>query len=526
MIKHSINFVTESFSEEGYELLDNVYINSRSKLRTLCPNGHLYDVSFDKWLSGSRCLCSKNKNRITIDYIVDIFSARGYKVLSKTYVNGDKIDYMCHEGHIHSIRLDHFVNGHGCPYCAGRPIITTDVVKEEFLKENYELLSEYINSGEKLFYICPNGHTNSITWGNWKTGYRCPECANNVKKDIDFIKDEVSKFGCSVVDDNYINNKNRIHLICPNGHDYFVSWDNWNHSGSRCPKCKDWGSSEQEKSLIEFVKSLGLYFIEHDRNLIAPYELDIVIPDKKIAIEYCGLYWHSEIAGKTKKYHIDKLKLCEAKGYRLITIFEDELIFNKDLVFSRLKNILGLGADYRIYARKCKIVSVSLKDASDFCNKNHIQGYGSVAVVRIGLEYNGSLVSVMTFSKPSIAKGSCNIDGFWELHRFCSLKDTIVVGASSRLLEHFKRNNKWIRIYSYADRRWSCGDVYSKVGFTLEGNTAPNYWYIKNQRRVHRYGLRKTQEDSKNITEWELRKSQGWNRIWDCGNIRYSISKE
>jgi len=527
--KHNIEEIREVFKKCGYSLISNEYINAHTKLETLCHNGHSYFVTFTKWLSGSRCLCENYKHRLTIDYIKSEFEKRNYILLSNSYENNKKLDYICPNGHKHSIRFDHFQKGHGCPYCNGRPIVDIERVRKEFASEDYVLLtSEYKNNFQKLDYICPRGHKHSITRNNWTTGYRCPECAHNMKKTLEFIKDDFNKNGYTLVSNNYINHHQKLHCICPNGHDYYVSWSNWQQHNSRCPKCKDWGTSSQESTLLEFVRDLCGCIIEHDRILISPYELDIVIPDKKIAIEYCGLYWHSQLAGKNQNYHLNKLTSCESRGYRLMTIFEDELVFNRDIVFSRLKNIFNYGDSKIIYARNCIVKEITTEEAINFCNTNHIQGYGSGTNIKLGAFFNDELVSVMTFSKPSVAKGRKNtdLDAIWELHRFCSKLDYRVIGIASKLLKYFKNNYKWNEIYSYADRRWSIGNVYDKLGFKFDGYIRPNYWYIRDQKRIHRFGLRKRNGEDKFRTEWEIRQEQGWNRIWDCGNIKYVIKKE
>lgn len=522
--KYTLEEVRSELLKEGYILLSDEYINSKTKLKTICPNGHLYNVSFDKWKSGRRCLCQTGKSRITFEKIKKCFEDRSYVLLSTECTSTKQyLDYICPNGHKHSIRADHFMNGHGCPYCAGRPVLNIKVIREEFEKDGYVLLTdEYINSSQKLYYICPNGHKHYITWANWKTGYRCPECAHTYKKNIEFIKHELGKEGYTLLTSAYINNKLKLHTLCPNGHEYFVAWSNWYSYGSRCPLCSQWGSSKQEDDLFEFVSSLCSNVIRHDRLLINPYELDLVIPDYNLAIEYCGLYWHSELAGKDDKYHLSKLEKCNSKGYRLITIFEDELLFNRDLVFSRLRHFTYTEIGKKIFARKCVVKELDANTARTFCNNNHIQGYGSGAKVKLGLFYNDELVSVMTFSKPSIAKGTrTNDETMWELHRFCSRTNTMVVGGASKLLSYFEKNYTWSKILTYADRRWSDGDVYDKLGFTFTGIIRPNYWYLSKQKRIHRYNLRKTSYDKTYLTEWELRKNQGWNRIWDCGNLRY-----
>jgi hypothetical protein len=516
--KHTIEYVKQSFEAEGYSLVSKEYKDSHAKLISICPNGHEYSVSFTKWLSGRRCLCGRGKQRLTIEFIKKEFEKRGYTLLSKEYKHNEKLKYICPEGHKHEIRWDHFQSGHGCPYCAGRPIITIADVKKSFESEGYTLLSkEYINSYTKLEYICSEGHKYSTAWRFWKKGHRCPECANNIRKTIDFIRSEFEKSGYKVLTENYINHHQKLHTICPEGHDYYVSWSNWQQHGGSCPKCKEWGTSQQELLITDFVKTLCDDIIEHDRTLIKPLELDIIIPDKKIAIEYCGLYWHSELFGKDKKYHLNKLIKCEEKGYRLITIFEDELVFKKDILFSRLKNLLTTYASDTIYARKCKIKEINAEQVGVFCNCNHTQGYGSGAKIKLGAFYKDELVSIMTFSKPSIAKRYRDTTGLvWELHRFCSKINYRIVGIASKLLKHFERNYEWNNIFSYADRRWSDGNVYNQLGFRFSGYVSPSYWYIKGQNR-----LRKIKDELKDKTEWEIRKSQGLNRIWDCGNIRF-----
>ena len=143
--------------------------------------------------------------------------------------------------------------------------------------------------------------------------------------------------------------------------------------------------SKVEKQLLESIKSMYMgQIIENDRNVIAPLEIDILLPDLKVGIEVCGLYWHSE-RFKDRDYHVDKMLMCEEKGYRLITIFEDELMFNFDKVISKLKSILGLNTN-SIYARKCTIVQLSTTEAREFFETNHIQGYVN-ASIRFGLKF-------------------------------------------------------------------------------------------------------------------------------------------
>jgi len=130
----------------------------------------------------------------------------------------------------------------------------------------------------------------------------------------------------------------------------------------------------------------------------------------------------------------------------------------------------------------------------------------------------------MTFSHGNISKGSKKTEYVWELSRFCIKIGYHIPGISGKLLSYFKKNFKWKEIFSYADRRWSDGDVYYKLGFNLNSITKPNYWYTKDgTKRIHRFNLRKKEEEPSNIPEWVLRLQEGYYRIWDCGNLKFSM---
>lgn len=280
--------------------------------------------------------------------------------------------------------------------------------------------------------------------------------------------------------------------------------------------------SKAEIELFEFVKSICPDASHSNRTLLnGRKEIDILVPSEKLAIEFNGLYWHSEKlllqAGKNKTADHEKKVEVESLGYRYIGIFEDEWKNNKDIVCSRLSNILHT-TPCRIPARKCKVVDVSSSKASEFCRNNHLQGSGR-SNFRCGLEYNGELVSVMTFSKNNISRKI----NTWELNRFCNKIGTTVIGGAGRLFSYFIKTENPKTVISYADSRWSSGNLYKQLNFTFEKNTVPNYWYadVSRSKRIHRYTLRKKIGESANRTEKELRTSEGFLIIWDCGSSKW-----
>jgi len=118
------------------------------------------------------------KKKLEIEFIRSEFEKEGYILLTKEYKNcSQKLEYICPKGHEHSISRDNWKAGHRCTYCNGGKRLAFNFVKKSFMNENYILLSDvYINSEEKLEYICSLGHKHSMKWNNWNSGKRCPEC--------------------------------------------------------------------------------------------------------------------------------------------------------------------------------------------------------------------------------------------------------------------------------------------------------------------------------------------------------------
>lgn len=528
--KVTIEFVRQAFFEERYELLTKEYKNQTQKLEYICPNGHRRYTTWKNWKRGRRCLiCKNHSTKPSIDTVRKSFEREGYTLLSTEYkTNKTKLDYICSNGHNNSITwADWNIGGYRCPDCANNKRLSIDKIIMDFNSEDYTFISgKYRSNTSPLIIKCPKGHEFETSRVKWTTGNRCPKCYTD-RVNIDVIRESFAKEGYKLLTDKYDNAYAKLDYICPLGHKHKISWASWKQ-GSRCYYCSKSGTSLQEQELISFIKALNIDIEVHDRYLISPIELDIVIPSKKIAIEYCGLYWHSELQGKDRSYHLNKLNRCNEIGYRLVTIFEDEFLNNKDIIFSRLQHIIGCNTSNVIYARSCIIKEIQASEASSFCNRNHLQGYTGSSI-KLGAYYNRVLVSVMTFAKPSISKGKSFVgNNGWELSRFCVDKGFRITGIASKLLKYFKLNYSWNIIFSYADRRWSDGNVYSKLGFDYSGLTPANYWYFKNGdiKRHHRFALRKKSDEPKDITEWELRKAQGWNRIWDCGNLKYVMYNE
>jgi SepF-like predicted cell division protein (DUF552 family) len=297
-----------------------------------------------------------------------------------------------------------------------------------------------------------------------------------------------------------------------------------------CVHCKTPGHiliSKGHNELIEYIKSIyNGNIIINDRRQISKTELDIYLPDLKIALEFNGLYYHNELK-KTKTYHQDKTLLCNKNGIRLIHIWEDDWNNKKTILKSIIKSKLGYLSN-KIYARQCIIKEIKKDDEKLFLNHNHLQGYNQQSFLSLGLYYNDELVSLINFSKKRISLGNSSLNEI-ELLRYANKLEYNIVGGFSKLLSYFKKNYVFNELVTYGDLSFVDIDnnVYSKNGFKFIKVTEPDYFYIVNSIRQHRFNYRKDilvkQGFDKNKTEKQIMLDRKLYRIYGCGNLKYKF---
>ena len=300
----------------------------------------------------------------------------------------------------------------------------------------------------------------------------------------------------------------------------------------RCNICYPSQKYSKIQNVIQlFLNEKKINYIQNNRKVIAPYEIDFFIPEYNLGIEIHGLYFHGELNGKDKNYHINKSVMANKKNIKLIQIFEDEILHQKDIVLSKLSHELKLNDFNKIDARKCEIKIIDNKLKSDFLFKNHLQGDAKDSV-RYGLFHNKELVSVMTFGKRKISGG---LSSNWEMIRFCNKNNYSIRGGFSKLLSYILKNCDIKNFITFSDCRWSGVNenetVYFKNNFTFISKTTPSYWYFKSStmvKRHHRFNFRKSKLISEgfdpNKTEWEIMQERGFDRIWDCGTMKFSYN--
>lgn len=281
--------------------------------------------------------------------------------------------------------------------------------------------------------------------------------------------------------------------------------------------------SSLEYKICEHLDSLNINYIRNNREILSGKEIDIYIPSYKLGIECNGCYWHS-IKYKTQDYHIKKFKECCNCGVTLLTFWEDQ-IYHK---FNIVKSIIDskLGNNIKIYARCCEVVEVSPEDANNFLQDNHLQGPVR-SKIKIGLRYNGQLVSLMTFGQKRISLGNKASSG-WELYRFCNKIGISVVGGASKMLKHFIKTYTPEYIESFSSNDISFGDLYKTLGFEQIGESK-SYWYVdsKNFKRYHRFNFTKKSLVESGFdsakSESDIMLDRGFYKIYDSGQTKWLL---
>ena len=264
------------------------------------------------------------------------------------------------------------------------------------------------------------------------------------------------------------------------------------HDGyhSKCPNCYPYVLSKSQLEVKDFLSQF-INVEENNRKIIYPYELDIYIPEKKLAIEYDGIYWHSQI--DDCNYHLNKTQLCEKCGIQLIHIFENEWLSKKEIVKSMLKDVLCI-YDKTIYAKNCEVKEIDNSLSEKFQNENNING-ATNSDLSLGLFYENELVSLISFKKYKISIGK------WKIQKFCNKLNYNIINGIEKLLNYFEVNYKPTNLIVSIDRRWSNGKLYEQHGFKLRKISKPKCWYWK---------------DIKTLESKNFKNSK---HIFDCGNL-------
>lgn len=420
-------------------------------------------------------------------------------------------------------------------------IMSAKAIHEE--KYTYER-AVYKNAHSKLEITCPLHGVFMQSPTNHIQGKGCPKCKFErfeicrPMEHEEFVVKAKAIFGDSFSYDKstYTAAHTDITITC-NKHNEDFSQRPTNHLSGKvsCPKCNHMKSS-QEDALYSFLKNFTSAE-QRNRTIIRPKEIDIYLPDHKIGIEYCGMYWHAhwnkEDEKKNKLKHFNKYQLCQEKGVRLITVYESEWQENPYAIKRLLRNAIAKSRG-KVMARKCDLRPVEHQEALAFYNKYHPQG-GAGRGYHYGLYWKNKLVACMRFTMGSNDRGHGAKNREWTLSRYATR--VTVTGGASRLFKAFVKEHNPESVKSFSDNRYFGGGMYEQLGFVLEEEVAPDYqvWSPKIglrpkphyqrrvlQKRLEEHGVEDGfDHETDPRTEAEMTYLMGAARIYDCGKKRW-----
>ena len=234
-----------------------------------------------------------------------------------------------------------------------------------------------------------------------------------------------------------------------------------------------------EKDISDLLNFYNICYDKNNRKIISPLELDFYLPDKNLAIECNGLYWHSYPKISDKNYHYNKSKLCEEKNIRLIHVWEYEWNNERQrpILENIIKNALGINEN-KIYARKLKIEVRSSNVMKEFFDHNNIQGFrgGKFAICLVDKKTNEIYMAYM-FGKAFFGKGKYE----WEVIRGATKLGYTVVGGASKIFNYFIKNYNPKNCVYYIDYNYFNGNSLKKL---------PNMKFIKTQISFKNYFIK------------------------------------
>jgi len=259
-----------------------------------------------------------------------------------------------------------------------------------------------------------------------------------------------------------------------------------------------------EKNISSLEKTIMNWLDQHDIAYEHQFRIGGKIADIKIGnllIECDGLYWHSELF-LDKNYHFNKRELYEKAGYRGLFFREDEIRDKADIVFSIIKNALGMNTE-KYFARKLKVKEIDFHESKAFVENYHLMGPTRGVSCSFGLFNKEELISVIQLKRTKNKN--------YDIARFCNKSGTTIIGGFSRLLAAFKNTYSPAEISTFIDLRYGTGSYLPELSF-IKKTCYPSFGWTDGNHVYHRLRF-----DSKTAYTKRLFK------IWDCGQLKYTL---
>ena len=518
---------------DRWDYSEVAYTNSRGNVEIICPlHGKFMQLANSHIRGYSGCApCNReNKSIKGEDFIHrsnQVWGGR-WDYSETKYVGMDsKIRIDCKEhGRFTQTAQKHLLGRQvGCPSCHGKVGSLSRFIEESQKvwgsRWDYSK-SHYSNNSTPLEIGCfQHGSFWQVPTSHWAGNVGCHPCRSKVWNLDSFVAKSEEAWGdrWGYSQSLYSGYQNHIEVLCVTHGTFSQMAESHLKGFLGCRECHTRGTSRGEKDIFAFIQAMeGVDSLGRVKGELSNprIELDIYVPEKKVAIEFNGVYWHSS-KFKDKGAHHTKFKMAEEAGIKLVQVWEDDWNLRRPIVEEHLKQVLGVSTLPKIAARKTKVVEVPYSVAKDFLNANHIQGAAGAAF-HLSLQYEGDVVALASFKRRS--------DGGLELVRYATSAN--VQGGHSKLVTYVERNYTYNQLVTFADLTFGSGELYRKTGWVEDKFLSPDYQYLVGGRRVHKfnYRLKRFREDPdlqyvEGMSESQLSELNGLLRVYDAGKIRF-----
>jgi predicted SprT family Zn-dependent metalloprotease len=485
-------------------------------------------VSIALVTSGSIKSCGKCNLILAKDWINKKFGKlRMLNPIDIHKYSNKHVEWICDCGSVSLRSVTDVIRGHSksCGKC--------DIKLSDFWKESKFGKLRMLNPGsiglrsnKKVEWICDCGNITSAIIQNVTRGRTtaCGKCRESIQKwyfenqnEITRLKPPISQSDLPnspfVMLESVTRTKKPFSVVCPAcKRTYKPNWDSIRLGKSLTCGCVTYRISNGQKGIHEFLVSNGVSSILEYK--IGKLNYDICIPDSKLVIEFNGLKYHSLVLSKHRDFN--KYKNAIDNGFSYMMVFEDEWSRSQNKIKSIILNRLLINKSITLRASSCLVKKIPSSVADEFYEENHYIG-GCRTSRNYGAFFDGVLVGCISFKKPTRQSKY-----EYELIRMSCKLGYRINGLMSKLFKVSISDMKPLSIVSFSDNRLFTGKVYEKLGFTKDGELNQDYYWVKGGARYHKSGLRKkSSELNLQLTEKQLRESQGYKQIWDVGKTRW-----
>lgn len=458
-----------------------------------------------------------------------------------SWCSGRRGTWQCGLGHRWETSVNSRVDAQsGCPTCAGQRAVTgvndlatvrPDLAAEWHPDNDLSPSDVAVASSTKHLWRC---RTHEHVWitspANRSHRDRgCPVCAGRTV--LPGFNDLASRYPSTAEEWHPENDCGphevtygsgyRAKWICAKEHTWetSVSLRTRGGAGTDCPTCHaGMLVSRGEKAITELIRELlsaDTQILTSTRAVAGITEVDIVVPERRLAIEFNGLYWHTARNGRGKDYHLGKTRACAAAGLRLIHVWEDDWRLRRTGVERLIRNALGVFNGPP--AADCEVAEIDFEAAAGLFDKN----YPARALGR------ASFFDALVHGDTVVAAVSSRLrNGRLDVMQFASAG---VLGASAALAQPLARRAQQLRaerVRWVVDNATDDGAGPSVAGFTRKGELDPEFRYVRAGERVSRSSFRPGRFDlvfSAGMTVERLAELNALDRIWDAGRTVWEL---